>query len=169
MTKYIKILFILASCLSASCTRVKDEATNLKNKATETLSRTKDKFFPAYDSQTPDTENNRKRFEEFFGFKPTKDVKSIYCYADEMGIDSDYSFAFKCDNETIRKIEDELDLGNDSLPKLNPSALFHDFEWWNKDKIDSLQPSWRKGDHEKYYLLWYDSLNREAYYFEYNL
>lgn len=160
---------IVASFFVVTCTRVKDEAKNIKNKATKTLSDAKDKFFPVYDSQTPDSQNNKNRFEEFFGFKPTKDVKNIYCHADEMGIDSDYSFAFMCDKETIRKIEDELNLDNDSLPELNPSGFFHDFDWWDKEKIDTLMPSWRKGDHEKYYLLWYDSINKEAYYFEYDL
>jgi hypothetical protein len=85
-----------------------------------------------------------------------------------MGIDHDYSFAFTCNRETIQKIEKNLSLQNDSIPETYPSGLFHNFDWWNAAKINSLKPSWRKGNHEKYYFLWYDSINYDAYYFEFD-
>ncbi|XOV68208.1 MAG: hypothetical protein ACFHU9_03340 [Fluviicola sp.] len=166
----VSALAIISSCLFVlSCYRVEKETKFVKSKAKYVATETRDKIFPIYDSYKPDTKYNKRRFKEFFGFWPTSDVKNIYCHADQMGIDHDYSFAFTCNRKTIQKIETNLSLQNDSIPETHPSGLFHDFDWWHTTKIDTLKPSWRKGDHQKYYFLWYDSINCDAYYFEYDL
>ena len=111
----------------------------------------------------------KRRFEEFFGFQPTKDVREIYCYADVLGIDHDYSFSFICSTTTVDKICKHLHLSNDSINQTDISGLFHEFEWWNTNKIKKLTPFWTEGDHQTYFYLWYDTLEHQAYYFEYDL
>ena len=162
MKKTTSLVLLISVLLIGSCNRIKDKSKDI-------LAEQKDKLFPKYDHDIPNSENNKKRFKEFFGFNPTSDIDSIYCYADQLGVDHDYSFSFKCDTSTIKKIRKNLNLSNDSTFSTGFNSLFHDFEWWDVEVINELQPYWNKGEHEVHYFLWFDSNGSKAYYFEFDL
>lgn len=110
MFKFLKTLILAFAIILTlySCDKVKRKGYQTVDKAKATLSKKKDdigdKIIARFDAHEPDTRFNKKRFSEFFGFYPTQDVKNIYCYADELGIDHDSQFAFNCDTETVTKI-----------------------------------------------------------------
>ena len=109
---YITV-WLLLICIY-SCDRVKRKSQQAVDKAHAKITEKKadigDKLITRYDAYTPDTRFNKKRFQEFFGFAPTADVKELYCHADEMGIDHDYQFSFTCDTSTVTKIISKLAL-----------------------------------------------------------
>ncbi|MEX6690887.1 hypothetical protein QTN47_25485 [Danxiaibacter flavus] len=168
---YILTFTFLLTLLS--CDRVKKEsrsvADKVKHQVAEKKSDLNDKIIAHYDSYHPDTKFNKKRFSEFFMFDPTPDVKNIYCYADEMGIDHDYQFSFNCDTTTINKIVSNLNLKAGIVDDNNGSGLWHDFPWWDSSKIESLIPFSKKGEHETYWYLWYDRPTQKAYYFSFDM
>ena len=94
LRKYI--LTITFGLILVSCDRIKRKSHNVvdnaKDKIREKKDATLDKVLPTFDSYSPDTKSNKKRFEEFFGFPPTKDVTEIYCFDDQIGIDSKFIF-----------------------------------------------------------------------------
>lgn len=128
-----------------------------------------DKIIAHFDPYHPDTHFNKKRFEDFFGFAPTPDVKDLYCYADEMGIDHKYQFSFRCDTATKSKIIHHLQLVRQAQPDNYSSGIWHPYPWWDSSGISALAPYKRKGDHETYHYLWYDTSAGKAYYFEFDL
>jgi hypothetical protein len=156
-----------------SCDRIKRKGHEMVDKTKETIVEKKanlsDKIIAHYDPNHPDTRFNKKRFSEFFLFDPPRDVRNIYCYADEMGIDHDYQVAFNCDTSTIRKIVSNLDLKTGTHPDNNGSGLWHRFPWWDSAKIETLKPYFKKGDHETYWYLWYDTSQQKAYYFSFDM
>ena len=156
-----------------SCDRIKEKGHQAFDKTKEVIAQKKsnlsDKIIAHYDPHNPDTKFNKKRFLEFFKFQPTSDVKNIYCYADEMGIDHDYQFAFSCDTTTITRIVFNLDLKCGTLSNNYGSGLWHSFPWWDSARIETLKPYFRKGDHETYFYLWFDTPKQKAYYFEFDM
>lgn len=173
---YISIIFILTTGL-ISCDRVKGKTKQVAYKVKE---KTKDeikgqtqkiidKAFPPFDHDKPDTENNKKRFQDFLKVEITPDVKNIFCFDDAIGIDADYMFAFSCNSTTSRKIIELHNLTIDSLNSDNGFGMQHDFIWWDKKKIENLQKySWTDGSQcFKYY--WYDKENQKAYFFDFNM
>lgn len=168
---YIITLLFLVSMLS--CDGVKQKSRQIVDKAKTELSEKKatlgDKVIPHYDSYNPDTRFNKKRFQEFFGFAPTADVKEIYCHGDEMGIDHDYQFSFICDTSTVAKIVNQLKLIKTDQPDNFSSGLWHGFPWWDSTSITTLKPYIKKGDHETFWYLWYDQTKSKVYYFEFDM
>jgi hypothetical protein len=156
-----------------SCDRVTQKGKQVVNRAKLTLREQKadlgDKVIANYDAYKPDTRFNKKRFQEFFGFAPTADVKEIYCHADEMGIDHDYQFSFSCDTGTVVKIAGSLKLTKASKPDNFSSGLWHSFPWWDSTTIINLKPYFKKSEHETYWYLWYDKSKQKAYYFEFDM
>jgi len=131
-----------------------------------------DPLFPPFDSDRPDTEGNQKNFRHFLQVAITADVKNIYCFDDAIGQDADYMFSFNCDTATAAAIIKKLDLSKDSLPGDNPKSMQHDFDWWDKKRINELTGySWhtntqRKNLHKRF---WYDAIAQKAYFFQYSL
>ena len=168
---YILTLILFISILS--CDRIKRKGHQVVDKTKAAISEKKhnlsDKIIARFDSDTPDTKFNKRRFNEFFKFEPTPDVKEIYCYADEMGIDHDYQFSFYCDTTSLNKIVRSLFLVKGDRPTEFGSGLWHDFFWWDKEKILTLTPYSRKGGHKSYLYLWYDKSKQKAYYFEFDM
>lgn len=166
------LIFFICIVLFASCERVKNKGKQTIDKTKAAVAEKKDKLvdkvFTHYDANTPYTKWNKKRFEEFFKFSPTTDVKNIYCYADEFGIDHDYQFAFNCDDSSIKKIAANLGL-NDTTKANIGRGLWHSFAWWDSAKIETLQPFTKKGTYETYWNLWYDEPAKKAYYFEFDM
>jgi len=156
-----------------SCDRIKKESRKVVDKTEQKIAEKKsdlgDKIIAHYDPYHPDTKFNKKRFSEFFMFEPTPDVKNIYCYADEMGIDHDYQFSFNCDTTTINKIIANLRLNKGVIDDNNGSGFWHSFSWWDSSKIETITPFSRKGEHETYWYLWYDTSQRKAYYFSFDM
>jgi hypothetical protein len=168
----LKLILVLALFTFSACKKVKrkmivaKEKTEMKiNKNSEKLMQ---KVFPTFDFEKSDTENNKLRFKEYLDIELTKDVDSIYCFDDAIGIDSDYMFSFNCNELTSKKIIEKHKLTLDKINLDNGFALQHEFNWWNKEKISELDKySWNNGNgYSKYY--WYDNENETAYYFEFS-
>src|SRR5690554_2062988 len=168
---YISTLLILTIGV-ISCDRIKNKSEQVAEKVKEETKdelrkqtqKVIDKVYPPFDHDKPDTENNKKRFKDFLKVEISVDIKNIYCFDDAIGIDTDYMFAFNCNNSTSKKIIEVHNLTIDSLNSDNGFNMQHDFEWWNKKKIEKLQKySWTDGNqYFKYY--WYDKENEKAYF-----
>ncbi|GAB5466516.1 MAG: hypothetical protein Kapaf2KO_19520 [Candidatus Kapaibacteriales bacterium] len=178
MHHVIKILTILILGLGfISCDRIKDKTDqaigkfkdNTKEEFLDQSQRVYDRVYPQFDHDKSDTENNRKGFVEFLKVELTADIKNIYCYDDAIGIDTDYMFSFNCNIETSKKIIITHKLKIDTLDLGNGFALQHDFEWWDKKRIETLKRySWTNGNqYYKYY--WYDNENNKAYFFDFDM
>lgn len=131
-----------------------------------------EKAFPKFDSETPDTESNKKHFSDFLKVNITPDVKNIYCFDDTFGQDADFMFAFNCDSLTTIKIIEQHLLKKDSLTGNNSESLQHDFFWWDKKKIRELKCySWDSNNKGKnvHKRFWYNQKLKKAYYFEFDL
>jgi hypothetical protein len=153
MKVFTKLLLWTAftSLALISCERIKRKSDDISDKVVA-------KFDPIH----PDTKFNKKRFAEFFGFSPTRDVTSLYCYSDELGIDASYYFSFTCSETTLQKIKDNLKLTNDStLTELGGFDL--NYHWWHKDKIKAIKPLTRQ-EGSLYWYLWYDKDNGQVYF-----
>ena len=160
-----------------SCDRVVNKtervARQVKERTKQELNhqskRVMDKIFPPFDHDKPDSENNKKRFKDFLKVPVSEDVHTIYCFDDAIGIDADYMFSFHCNPITSGKIIEINQLEIDTLNAGNAFGLQHDFNWWDKEKIKTLQKySWTDGDqYFKYY--WYDQKNQQAYFFDFDL
>jgi hypothetical protein len=171
---YSKGIILMFSLLPfISCGRIKDEGnkvyedtkTSIKNKKDDVV----DDLINTYDPYHPDTKYNRKRFTEFFLFSPTEDVKNLYCYADEMGIDHKYQFSFNCSPATINRIINNLKLEKGTTSENRGIGLWVKFPWWNAALIETLDPYYNKGEHKAYWYLWYDGANQKAYYFSFDM
>lgn len=125
----------------------------------------------SFDSDSADTPNNKQRFKEFLKIPVSSDIKHIYCYADEFGPDADYSFAFECSKETkeqILKVHQMVLDSNTTFP--STASLQHDFKWWNKAFIQTLDRHvFESSDQRFYKYFWYDKKLRKAYFFQFDL
>ncbi len=178
MKLLIHILSILILTIGMiSCDRIRNKSEQVAKKVKEKteselreqIQKVFDKVYPPFDHDKPDTENNKKRFEDFLKVEITPDVKNIFCFDDAIGIDADYMFSFNCNENTSNKIIEVHKLTIDSLNSDNGFGMQHDFKWWNKDRIESLQKhSWTNGNqYFKYY--WYDKENGKAYFFDFDM
>jgi hypothetical protein len=169
------ILFTLFSCDRIKrkgnkiITATKETAAETKQKVSDKKDQLIDKVFPSYDSNKPDTKSNRKRFREHLQVEPIDDVKNIYAYGDFLGADYKVLIAFTCEKTTIDKIiaAKKMQL---TTTKDDDGLLFLDkFKWWDKDKIEFLEP-YKVGKETEYWeYLWYDPTTKQAYYEEYSL
>jgi hypothetical protein len=134
------------------------------------------------DPLAADTNFNKEMFFKFFKFKPTSDIKHIYCYADEIGIDASYWFNFSCSDITFQKIIYQLDLrpnkhflvsydmeGNVLDSTLKTGSIYWGglnsvpTPWWDTSFINKEIPYEKvKGDIHRY--LWYDKSHKTVYY-----
>lgn len=179
--RYSKNILTLAFILTLfSCDRIKREGDAVVDKTKQAASETKqkisdkknqliDKVFPTYDNGKADTENNKKRFKEHLQVDLTSDVKNIYAYGDFLGADYKVLIAFNCDQATADKIivAKKMQL---TTSKDDDGLLFLDeFKWWDKDKIELLEP-YKVGKEAEYWqYLWYDPKTRQAFYEEFSL
>lgn len=159
-----KIIFLIATSLLflAGCNRVSRKANELKEEAV-------DNIFRPFDAGTPDTEHNKKRFAEFFGFAPGNDVDSLYCFGDELGADSKYQFAFRCNAATAARICDSLSLVKDKEKPELDNLLTVPQPWWPdslllpSNAVFHLEPS------RVYHYWWYFPETRWAYYHTFDM
>ena len=169
----IYILTIVFGLTLFSCERIKRKGHEVVNKTKEKISEKKneavDKVVPTFDSYNPDTKFNKKRFEEFFDFAPTSDVKNIYCFDDQIGIDSKFIFSFKCDDSTKNRIVKHLNLTKSNKPDNYSSGLWQSFPWWDSAKIVTLNPYWSKSEKGYYKYLWFDKTKQMLYYIDFDM
>lgn len=170
-TLYISsIIFILTL---VACERIRNKGqeniTKAKEKVKEKSKVLIDKAIPQFDAYKADTKFNKERFNDFLKVDITPDIKNIYCFDDEVGIDSDYMFSFNCNIETTRKIIEKHQLKLDKETKDFAFGIQNDFEWWDKKKIEKLDLySWK--DNQQYYkYFWYDKIEHKAYYFDFDM
>lgn len=117
-----------------ACQRIRHKAGTARQTLAAQKAAVTDKVIPRFDAYQPDTKFNKARFEEFFGFAPTPDVTGIYCYADRLGIDSKFQFAFSCDTATRARIIRYLALSPVAAPDNTSSGLWQSFPWWAAPK-----------------------------------
>jgi len=163
-----------------SCDRIKRNGAAAVDKAGRTVAQAKqkisskknqlaDKIFPGFDSEKPDTENNKRRFREYLEVDLIEDVRNIYCYGDFLGADYKVLIAFSCDPITIDKVIAVKKM--QQVTSKDDDGLFfsENFKWWDKDRIKMLQPSKVGKEEENWQYLWYDPKTKQAYFEAYSL
>jgi hypothetical protein len=88
---------------------------------------------------------------------------------DFLGIDYKVLIAFTCDKSTIDKIilTNKMKL---TTSKDDDGLLFADeISWWDKNKIELLEPYKVGKEGEFWQYLWYDTKTKQAFYEEYSL
>jgi hypothetical protein len=156
-----------------SCDRIINKGKKVTRKAQEVVENKStdfaDKIVPHFDAYNSDTKFNKVRFKDFLKVEITPDVKNIYCFADAIGIDSDYMFSSNCNKNTAEKIVEKHQLKIDKQTKDYGFALQHDFEWWDKRKIEKLDLYSWKGTQQYFKYFWYDETEGKAYFFDFDL
>lgn len=99
----------------------------------------------------------------------TPDVKNLYCAEDAIGIDADYEFVFDCDDSTIAKIVKNLQLKKISKDSVTANDFADNLSWWDKADMATIDPYWKKGEHETYWYLWYNKKKKHAYFMTYDM
>lgn len=124
---------------------------------------------PPFDSETPDTENNKYHYEHLINVKLTPDVNNIYAYGDELGIDASYYLAFECNYNTALRIIKSNNFLQDSETGI-PLVSEFKMKWWNESEIDSLTRYVYKNESKTYFkYFWYNELNKHAYFLDFDL
>lgn len=173
MKQTIYISTIIFALIIVSCDRIRNKGQELADK-TEKKVKDKskdlvDKVVPHFDAYKPDTKFNKERFKDFLKVDLTPDIKNIYCFGDAIGIDADYMFSFNCDTTTARKIIEKHQLKLDKETTDYAFGLQHDFDWWDKKKIEKLDLYSWQGDHQYFKYFWYDKTEQKAYYFDFDM
>ncbi len=173
MKQTIYISTIIFALTIVSCDRIKNKGQELAEK-TEKKVKDKskdfvDKVVPHFDAYKPDTKFNKERFKDFLKVDLTPDIKNIYCFDDAIGIDADYMFSFNCDTTTARKIIEKHQLKLDKETTDYAFGLQHDFDWWDKKKIEKLDLYSWQGDRQYFKYFWYDKTEQKAYYFDFDM
>lgn len=179
--RYSKNILTLALLLTLfSCDRIKRKGDAVVDKTKQAASETKqkisdkgnnlvDEVLPTYDNGKPDTENNKKRFKEHLQVDLTSDVKNIYAYGDFLGADYKVLIGFTCYQTTIDKIIAAKKMQLTTSKDDDGLFFLDEFKWWDKDKIELLEP-FKVGKEAEYcQYLWYDPKTRQAFYEEYSL
>jgi hypothetical protein len=109
-------------------------------------------------------------FKSLIGFSPTKDVKHLNSYADELGIDASYWLAFECEDSTVQKIISTLQLKKDSTKRLGFIGGLNTkpTNWWDTSFILNHSPFY-KDEERVFWRLWYDSKEKKAYLLTFDL
>jgi len=173
MKQTIYISTIIFTLTMVSCDRIKNKGQEFADKTEEKVKdKSKehvDRVVPHFDAYKPDTKFNKERFKDFIKVDRTPDIKNIYCFDDAIGIDADYMFSFNCDSATARSIIEKHQLKLDKKTKDYAFGLQHDFEWWDKKKIEKLDLYSWIGDHQYFKYFWYDRTEQKAYYFDFDM
>lgn len=117
------------------------------------------------DSEIPDTFANKRFFKKTFETGIiTPDVKNIYCYFDNIGIDFSKELSFECSSATFDMITKKFNL--QSLNKYFTNGFGSYLYKRNKQEIDNIIPySDKEGMYSSsYHSIWYNSKNNHAYF-----
>lgn len=140
----------------------------LKHRLAESARTLTDPLFRHYDADQPDTRFNQKRFTEHLQLPCPPDVRQLYCYTDELGLDTKYLFSFRCTPATFRRLVAQNQLRPDSV-RTDPSGLLRPFAWWPEGAERGLTAYWRTDREQWFQYLWYDARQQRAYYLEFTL
>lgn len=166
------IAFFTLILYSCDIQEQEDDSKDLYNRGKEALNISIEDiragYFRSFDSDTPDTENNKIHFKNFLRVEVSEDIKDIYCHAAEMGIDKSYMFAFTCSPVTSLRIIEANNLVKDTLD-FDATSLQKDFTWWDKKSIAALDKYSYTNGKQYYRYFWYDSLNRRAYFIDFDM
>ncbi len=167
LTIFITFLFFLFC--SVSCTETKQKISSVNDRILGLAFYFIDRLLPSYDSDRPDTENNKKRFESHLETDFNPSVKNIYSYADFLGIDYSVHIAFEADSQTINQIIQNKDMKIVSEEKGGGLYNGLDFPWWHRYELEKMVPYQygNLGDYMEF--LWYDRNNGKAYYQEFSM
>ena len=86
-----------------------------------------------------------------------------------MGIDYKVLIAFTCDKSTIDKIIAGKNMQLSTTEHDSGLFFLDQFNWWDKDKVEFLQPYKVGKDAEYWQYLWYDPKSKQACYEEFSL
>ena len=114
-----------------------------------------------YDPTKPDTPANKKGFKAILRVDPNQNVKDIYFFADEHGIDPVYCIAFQTSSEVVQKIIANFNLQErENASWKEPfNRLPTEFAWWNaEERSKSKYYFSRKESPENEYRLWFDPM-----------
>lgn len=160
-------IILLSFILTLSCNRIKDETKKIKEEIETEIEEGVDKVFPKFDAYDSDTDANKKRFKEFLQVDLSPDVQEIYCYSDQIGIDSKFQFGFSCDSSTVQAIIEKHQLKPDSTFN---GSLAEEFDWWPKTQVQELPHYMWQNDKQNWIKeFWYNDSTAKAYYLEYDL
>ncbi len=120
-------------------------------------------------SKNPVPTVDNKVFNDFFKFDLPADVKNFNYYADELGIDASYWISFDCDESTVKKIHQILDLhegeaGRGLFGGLNSYPTL----WWDTTFLFNARP-FTKREEQIFWFIWYDKKNRKAYFLTFDV
>lgn len=115
-----------------------------------------------YNSETPDTEENKKSFTWHLGVPVSEDVKNIFAYA-ELWTDSIFLFSFSADTSTIEEI---IKTKGFTIPDFPESPITKDLRWWDDEYIKTF-PRYQLTNEKSSFILWYDEKSQQAYYQEF--
>jgi hypothetical protein len=148
-TIIILLTTILMTVMFTSCDVIKRKKQNLS-----------DKVISKFDPVNPGTRFNKKRFKEFFGFEPTTDVREDWdrCLL---------LLSFKCNKQTRERIRSDLKLTHDSIGK-SVNGFNIDYPWWDKERIETINPLSRQDD-ELFWYLWYDKENGRVFFLTFDV
>ncbi|MBC6607335.1 hypothetical protein H8B13_10940 [Hymenobacter sp. BT188] len=161
MKKHLLIYLSTSLLFLSSCGRLQGYSSLLWRRLT-------DKVIRHYDANQPDTEFNKKRFQEHFGISASAGASNIYAYSDEMGIDHSYQLSFTSDSALITAIIRHNKMVNKPLD-LRPFNIATEQSWWKSSDVETLPMYWRGEQNRWYQILWYDAKNQKAYCLEYDL
>ena len=165
----IQTILVLSSLIFAfSCNKIKNKsheiASKSKQKVKQKSSELLDDVFPQFDSDIADSENNKSLFSEFIKIAISSDVKNIYCYNDEIGVDVKYQFAFHCNEETSKEIIDQHQLRLDTASTHFSTQIQTNFPWWDREKIVKLALFSHNNQDQYFEYYWYDTKEQKAYF-----
>ena len=108
---------------------------------------------------------DKQKFHDFFLIYPSKDVKNIDSYSDNLGINASYWLAFDCEDSTIKKITSKLQLTQEIVetPGLFGGLNTRPTTWWDTAFIYHAKPLSKK-EKNLYWYLWYDKKTKRAYF-----
>jgi hypothetical protein len=156
-----------------ACHKVKKQASSIVVVAVDKLAQQKekavDKIIPQFDAYKADSKFNKERFKEFIQIEQGSDIKNIYCYADNIGIDASFQFAFSCDSTSAQKIIDKHHLVAATKASLDSYGLQKEFDWWKITRIKSLPLYTHEDEHQYYQYFWYDKANKQGYYLDFDM
>lgn len=180
MSYCIKILLLLFCTCFFACDKVKRKGNDLIDKASNKIDNAKQKIsdrkdsliervFLRHDSAVADTERDKERFREHLQIEVSQDVREVYTHTDYLGIDYKVLIAFKCERSTIKKIAERKKMKQHPVSENHAMRFSGYLNWWDQEKIDSLQP-YKVGTEGSYWeYLWYDPISKQAFYEEYSL
>jgi hypothetical protein len=154
---------------SSSCNKIKNKKHQVSQSIQKLVFNKKDQLFPGFDSTTPDTESNKRRFKDFLGVALTPDIKDIYCKSDRIGIDASYSFVFKCNSSTHESIIKQLNLKPDSLIRDFSTGGFSTNTWWWDKGVSARSKPYSRQQKDLYWHLWRDQKNGKDYFLTYDM